>query len=112
MKEASVTCLDSDGNNVSEMTTGQWMKVLVDTTADVDSSSVKIFSAIGGDTTRPLRAQSLLAADGNVLRGTVNDGTAANSQANFSLATFKITIPFNATEGNHDFRIRVQGFYT
>lgn len=112
MKDASVTCLDQDGGDTSEMTVGKWMKVLVNTTAEVDGASVKQFSPIGGTSTRPLRAEALLAADGNVIKGIVNDGTMAAATSNHSKATFKVAVPFNATEGDHNFRIRVQGFYT
>ena len=111
VKEAAVTCLDGDGGDTGVMTQGAWMKVLVDSTADSDANG-KIFSGIGGATQRPLRAQSLTQADGDVIKGTANDGTIANATANFCKAAFKIAPPFNAPAGPQSFRIRVLGYYT
>jgi hypothetical protein len=113
MKDCSVTCLDGDGGNTSEMTVGKWMNVLVNSTADTDSTSgKKIYSPIGGDDNRPLRAEGLTSSDGNVIKGTVNDGTMKNATTNHCKAKFMVKPPFNATEGEHDFRIRIEGFYT
>jgi hypothetical protein len=112
LRDVTVTCLDSDGGDVSKLVTEKWMKVLVDTTAEKDGGGAKIFSPIGGTTTRPVRAQGVLEADGNVIKGTLNDGTVANSSTNFAKATYKVSLPLNAPEGEHAFRIRTEGFYT
>lgn len=112
VKEAAVTCLDGDGGDVSPMTTGLWMKVLVDTTAAVDGGGVKQYAGIGGATQQPVRAQGVLAAKGAVIKGTANDGTLANATNNFAKASFKVAPPFNAEPGARSFRIRFLGYYT
>lgn len=112
MQDVSVTCLDGTGGDQAKMITERWMKVLVDTTAEKDAGNVKKFSAIGGVDARPVRAQGITAADGNLIRGTANEGLMDEAADNHSKMTFKVGVPLNAPAGQHDFRIRVQYFYT
>jgi hypothetical protein len=112
MQDVSVTCLDGTGGDTAKMITERWMKVLVDTTAEKDTNGTKKFSAIGGVDARPMRAQGVLAAQGNIIKGTINSGVMAEAQENHAKATFKVGVPLNAPAGKHDFHIRTQYFYT
>jgi hypothetical protein len=111
MRDGTVTCKDGNGENTGDVPVGKWMNVLVDATAELDGSSQKVYSAIGGDQSRPLRGQTVLAATGDVIKGTVNDGVAANSGDNYSNCKFKVVVPINANPGNHQFKLRFQGYY-
>lgn len=113
MQDVSVTCLDGTGGDTAKMIVERWMKAMIDTTADLGTDGVtKKFTAIGGVDSRPVRAQGLIAADGNLIKGTANDGLMASSLTNHAKATFKVGVPLNAPAGKHDFRIRIQYFYT
>lgn len=111
MQDVSVTCLDGTAGDQSKMIAERWMKVLVDTTAEV-VGGVKKFSAIGGVDARPVRAQGVTAAEGNLVKGTANSGIMEEAAENHSKMTFKVGVPLNAPAGKHDFRLRIQYFYT
>ena len=112
MRDCMISCKDGNGENIGDIPAGKWMNVLVNSTADVDATSgEKIYSAIGGDTSRPLRGQSVTAATGDVIKGTANGGTAANSGENYCNCKFKVVVPINANPGTHRFKLRFQGYY-
>jgi len=112
MRDGIVSCKDGNGENIGDVPDKKWMNVLVDATADLDTDLVtKVYSAIGGDQSRPLRAQTVLAATGDVIKGTVNDGVPANSGQNYANCKFKVIVPQNATPGTHQFKLRFQGYY-
>jgi hypothetical protein len=112
LKEATVACKDGNGENTGEVPVGLWMNTLVNSTAALDTDgTTKIYSAIGGDTTRPLRGEGVSAATGDVISGAVNDGTTANSTTNYCNCKFKVVIPINATAGTFAFKLRFQGYY-
>ena len=112
MQSVSVTCLDGTGGDTEILVAGRWMQTLVDTTADKDAGNNKKFTAIGGVDSRPVRAQGVLAAAGNLIKGTANTGVMDTSDVNLAKMDFKVAVPLNAPAGQHDFRIRVLYFYT
>lgn len=112
MRDAVITCKDGSGENTGDVPVGKWMNVLVDSTADIDGgTSEKLYSAIGGDQSRPLRGKTVLSSVGDVIKGTVNDGTTANSGDNYCNCKFKVVVPINANPGTHQFKLRFQGYY-
>jgi hypothetical protein len=109
--EATIGCKDGNGENTGDVPANKWLQALVNTTAAVDGSSNKIYTAIGGDTTCPLRAEGVAAATGDVIKGTANDGTSANSAVNYSNCKLKVSVPINSKSGDFAFKVRFQGYY-
>ena len=109
--ESTVAVKDGNGDDTGAVPAGLWVQTLIDTTADVDANSTKQYSKIGGQTTRPLRGNGILASAGDVISGAINDGTAANSGNNYCNCKFKVNVPQNSVSGTQQFKIRFQGYY-
>ena len=109
--DATVTVKDGTGADTGVVPANLWVQALIDSTAALDAQSNKIYSPIGGQTTRPLRGKTVLAATGDVIKGTANDGTAANSGDNFCNCKFKVDLPINSVPGAQSFKLRFQGYY-
>ena len=106
MRDCSLTVFDKTGGDTSALVVGKWLE------AKMATGTTPAFTKIGGTTTVPVRAEGLTAADGNVIKGTLNDGTLANAKANHSLMDLKFVIPINAPEGLHEFLVHLEFFYT
>lgn len=110
--DASVAVKDGNGTDTGVVPANLWVQALVDSTAAVDpKTSQKVYTAIGGTTVCPLRGQSVAATVGDVIKGTANDGTAANATDNFCNTKFKVALPINSVAGQQQFKIRFQGYY-
>ena len=107
LKDASITTLDIDGGSSSDVVAGKWVQV---NCACVDGSET-VWQAVGGTTVKFIRADSLNASDGYVIRGTTNDGTFSNSKANYSTCRLKVHVPLNATPGTKTWKTRLNGYY-
>ncbi|REK76297.1 hypothetical protein [Paenibacillus paeoniae] len=95
----TITTKDISGGDTGELVTERWIKVRV------DSMSESSFTAIGGTTTKAIKAGG--SAPAGIIRGTVNDGTIANAAANFAQVTAHATPSVTATAGNVDFLLRL-----
>jgi len=109
--DSSVTVKDGNGQDTGVVPANLWIQTLIDSSAALDANSNKIYSQIGGATVRPLRGATLLAAAGDVIKGTANDGTVANSGPNYCKCLFKASLPINSVSGTQQFKIRFQGYY-
>jgi len=109
LREASVTCLDGNGGTTGDVSVGKWLKVLVGTTADTDNIGNKLYTAVGGSSSAPLRAQTVPSSSGNIIKGSANDGT-ANSGNNYCNCKFRFDVPINANKGTYPFKIQVRGY--
>ena len=108
LKEANITSLDTDGRAVTDIITGKWIRVNV---PSIDGNTTT-YTPVGGATVKNIRADGLGATDGYVLKGTANDGIAANSRNNYSTVNLKIKIPSGVTAGIRDYKIRINGYFT
>lgn len=101
MQDCSVTLLDGTGGDLAPIVTGKWMQAKVNGTG--------AFDPIGGATSKPIKAAGQTE---NLIKGLANTGVLADV-ANFSAVELKVVPPgVNAPAGRHDFRIRIQYFYT
>lgn len=110
----TITTLNVNGGTTNEqVVVDKWVKACVDSVAETNTSGQKIFSAIGGTTSCPVAYQNAKGddLDNGIIKGTSNDGTKGNSSTNYSKISLKMTVPLNATDGSHSFKIRVQGYY-
>lgn len=107
LKDASITTLDIDGGSSSDVVAGKWVQVNV---PNLDGNTTT-WTAVGGSTVKFIRADSLTSADGNVIRGTANDGTVVNSAANYATCRLKAHVPLNATPGTKTWKTRLNGYY-
>jgi hypothetical protein len=102
MTACTITTKDNLGGDTGEIITNKWIEVRV------DSMSEASFTAIGGTTSRPVKAAAQAAG---VVKGSVNDGTIANASANFAQVTLHANVPALATAGNITFLTRVSYQY-
>lgn len=110
----TITTLNVNGGTTDEqVVTDKWVKVCVDSVAEVDSTGIKQFTPIGGTSSAVVAYQNATGDDlaNGVIKGSANDGTEGNSPSNYSKITINMTPPLNATDGSHSFKIRVQGYY-
>jgi hypothetical protein len=108
LKEANITSLDTDGRAVTDIITGKWIRINV---PSIDGNTTT-YTPVGGATVKNIRADGLGSTDGYVLKGTANDGIAANSRNNYSTVNLKIKIPAGVTAGIRDYKIRINGYFT
>ena len=108
LRDTSITSLDIDGGNTSDPVANKWLKVNVPT---MDGASS--WTAVGGTTTKFIRAETVTASEGNVLKGTANDGNAATtaSKKNYVNVNLRIDVPINATPATYNFKARINGYY-
>ena len=107
LKDVSITALDVDGGSTTDVVAGKWTQVNVPA---VDGNSTT-WTAVGGSTTKMLRADGLASSDGSVIRGTVNDGSLASSKPNYVTCRLKVHVPLNAQPGTKDWKMRLNGYY-
>lgn len=106
LKDANITTL---ANNTAgqEVVDGKWVKVNA-------PSMDGVWTAVGGTSGKMIRADGLSASNGNVIKGTANDGnknTTASKQ-NYCTVKIKTVVPANTTAGVRDFIIRINGYWT
>jgi hypothetical protein len=111
LQSASVTVVAADGSNNSDVVTNTWVQVRIND--EVDAGSAAVFTKIGGSTVAALYYKGATGTDktNQIIKGTTNDGTAANSATNYCNCKFKVNIPMNAVAGAQTFKIRFQGYY-
>ena len=107
LKDVSITTLDIDGGASTDVVAGKWVQV---NAPEIDGD-LTTWTAIGGTTTKQLRADGLLASDGAVIRGVANDGTYANSKVNYCTLRLKAHVPLNAQPGGKTWKTRLNGYY-
>ena len=108
LKEANITALDTDGRMVTEVVVDKWTRVNV---PSIDGGT-NIWTPVGGNTVKMLRADGLSASDGFTIRGTANDGTLVNAGANYCSVNLKVRVPAGVSAGVRDWKIRINGYYT
>jgi hypothetical protein len=99
MESCTITTKDAAGGDTGELVVDKWIKVRVDTLAESS------FTAIGGTTTKAVKAGGT--APAGTIKGTVNDGSIANATDNFAQVTLHATPSVTATAGNSDFLLRI-----
>ena len=109
LRDASITSLDTDGGAASDPVANKWLKVNAPNMTEVASA----WTAVGGTTTKMIRADGLSSSDGNVIKGTANDGNAstAASKANYATINLKVSVPISATPNTYNFKTRINGYY-
>jgi hypothetical protein len=101
MTNCTITTKDNAGGNTGELVTNTWIQVKVDTLGETTST------AIGGNTTKTVRAGGTVTTAG-LIKGSVNDGQMIGAGADcFAKATMFARVPATATAGNVDFLVRV-----
>ena len=108
LKDANITALDIDGRAISEVVANRWCNVNVPA---IDNSE-NIWTPIGGNITKMLRADGLNESAGFTIKGSANDGLTANSSENFCTVRLKTIVPSGVSAGIYDWRIRLSGWWT
>ena len=108
LRDASITALDIDGGNSSDPVANKWLHVNV---PEMDGTSS--WTAIGGTTTKFIRGDGVSSSEGNIIKGTINDGNAGTtaSKANFTTVNLRVDVPVNATPNTYNFKTRINGYY-
>lgn len=114
--DATVTVVNSSGGTTGVVPENEW--VLVNLNGEVDSSSKTVWHKLG-KTVYAIRAKGITPANAaspvpdteDVIKGTANDGTAANSLKNYADLQFAVNIPISSTPGAQTFKIRFEGYY-
>ena len=109
LRDVTITSLDTDGGAASDPVANKWLKVNAPEMQEVASA----WTAVGGTTTKMIRADGLASTDGNVIKGTANDGNAstAASKANYATINLKVSVPISATPNTYNFKTRINGYY-
>lgn len=109
LRDASITSLDIDGGNSSDPVANKWLKVNCPNLSEQAST----WTAVGGTTTKFIRGDTVASSEGNIIKGTDNDGNAstAASQENFTTVNLRIDVPVNATPNTYNFKTRINGYY-
>ena len=108
LKEASITSLDIDGRAITDVVTDKWVRINVPS-VDGDANT---WTPVGGSVGKGLRADGLSSSDGFVIKGTANDGTLANSKANYCTVNMKAKVPGGASAGIRNWNMRIGGYFT
>ena len=107
LKDCSIGVYDASGSTANDdVAKDKWVEINV---PSVDGTSTT-WTAIGGTTTKSIRA-NLNVTDFSI-KGTKNDGTAANAGSNFSTVNLRVNAPINSVPGNKSFKVRLTGYYT
>jgi len=101
MTNCVITTKDTQGGNTGDVVVEKWVEVRVDKLGETT------FTAIGGTTTHPIGN----GVTPQVISGAANDGTVANSNANFSTLTLHWRPPSTATAGQRNWLTRVSYQY-
>ncbi|MNR54212.1 hypothetical protein D3C85_1743580 [compost metagenome] len=102
MQNCTITTKDSLGGNTGELVMNKWIE------AKVDSMGEATFTAIGGNTTRPIRATGMGAG---LIGGAINSGAVTDTN-NFAEITLHANVPTNAAAGTVNFKTRVAYQFT
>jgi hypothetical protein len=108
IRDASITSLDTDGGNSSDPVANKWLHVNV---PQMDGASS--WTGVGGTTTKFIRGDTVTASEGNIIKGTHNDGNATTtaSKANYTTVNLRVDVPVNATPNTYNFKTRINGYY-
>lgn len=101
MTNCVITTKDTAGGNTGDVVLEKWVEVRVDKLGETT------FTAIGGTVTHPIGN----GVTPGVISGAANDGTVANSNANFSRVTLHWAPPSTATAGLRQWLTRVSYQY-
>ena len=104
MTNTTITTKDNAGGNTGELVENTWIE------AKVNSLAESNFNPMGGTVTRDLKAEDSN-VDTGTIQGTSNDGTTANSAANFADVSLRANVPPTATAGLVNFLTRVSYQY-
>lgn len=102
-EECTLTTKDIAGGDTGELVTEKWIWAKVDTMGETG------YSAIGGATTKAIKAGGT--APAGTISGAANDGTVAASANNFAQVTLQARPSVTATAGNVDFLLRLTYLY-
>ena len=108
LRDASITSLDIDGGNSSDPVANKWLHVNV---PEMDGASS--WTPVGGTSTKFIRGDTVTATEGNIIKGTANDGNASTtaSKANYATINLKVSVPISATPNTYNFKTRINGYY-
>ena len=82
---------------------------------EMNGESDSQYVAIGGsdpNTVTALVKANDASVEAGTIKGTRNDGVAANSTGNVATVYFRINAPINSIPGTKTFKIRLTGYYT
>jgi hypothetical protein len=108
LRDASITALDIDGGNSSDPVANKWLHVNV---PEMDGASS--WTPVGGTSTKFIRGDTVTATEGNIIKGTANDGNASTtaSKVNYTTVNLRVDVPVNATPNTYNFKTRINGYY-
>jgi hypothetical protein len=108
LRDASITSLDIDGGNSSDPVANKWLHVNV---PEMDGASS--WTPVGGTSTKFIRGDTVTATEGNIIKGTANDGNASTtaSKVNYTTVNLRVDVPVNATPNTYNFKTRINGYY-
>jgi len=108
LRDASITSLDIDGGNSSDPVANKWLHVNV---PQMDGASS--WTPVGGTSTKFIRGDTVTATEGNIIKGTANDGNASTtaSKVNYTTVNLRVDVPVNATPNTYNFKTRINGYY-
>lgn len=101
MTSCVITTKDTSGGNTGDVVVEKWVEVRV------DKLSETTFTPIGGTTTKAIGN----GVTAQTIAGAANDGTVANSNANYTSLTLHLKVPATATAGSRNWLTRVSYQY-
>lgn len=101
MTNCVITTKDISGGNTGDVVVERWVEVRVDKLGETT------FTPIGGTVTHPIGN----GVTAQTISGAANDGTTANSNANYSSITLHWAVPSTATAGQRNWLTRVSYQY-
>jgi hypothetical protein len=108
LKEAFLMVLDNSGDTaVDDVARDKWIQVNI---PSVDGSD-DTWTPIGGTIGKDVRANAGVGEE-NIIKGTMNDGVAANSPENVATIRLRAVAPPNSDPGDKLFKVRLNGYYT
>ena len=96
-----MTTTDGSGDKM-DVIVGKWVS------CRVDSITGDGFTAIGGETSKMIKAEG---QNDGIIKGTANSASDTD-KANYAKVTLKATPPLNASAGKRSFKTRVSYYYT
>lgn len=107
LRGCTITTLDVGGGASSDVVAEKWVKVNIPT---IDGASAMVSetapaTAIGGETSRALRADGLTADDGDVIKASGDNNT------KYCTIVLYVEVGSNAVPGTKNWKIRINGFY-
>lgn len=97
----AITTKDTSGGNTGDVVTGLWTEV-----EDVKNNE-STFTPVGGTTVHTIGN----GVTAGTISGAANDGTTANSNANFGHIKVHLNVPGTATAGSRSWLLRLQYQY-